>query len=83
MIDLVIVTPQGEEFNQEVDQVVVRGLEGDLAIMTSTAPLVTPLAPGQVAIYQGTQVKRGTHSEGYVSVKDDKATLVTDDLDWE
>lgn len=84
MIDLKVVTPYGLGYEGQVKRVVVRGSEGDLALMNSTAPLVTPLAIGKIRVtFENGGSKVGNISSGYVSMKDDQATVVSDAFEWE
>ncbi len=47
-IHLEIVTPEGKNFSDEVDIVVAPGIEGELGVLSSHAPLVTTLNPGEL-----------------------------------
>ncbi|MDO5036757.1 MAG: ATP synthase F1 subunit epsilon [Tissierellia bacterium] len=84
MIRLIIVTPEREVCNQDVDRVIVRGSEGDLAFMESTAPLVTPLRIGHIHAFdlEGNKMS-GANSQGYVTMKDNVATVLTDTFEWD
>lgn len=83
MISLKIVTPDGTGWQGEVDRVVVRGVEGDLAMMKSTAPIVTPLAIGHLRVFNedGSEWIAAV-TDGYVSMKDDVCTVATDAFEW-
>lgn len=84
MIRLRVVTPHGNGFEEEVKRVIVRGSEGDLALMKSTAPIVTPLAIGKIRVFfQDGKEREGNLSSGYISMKDDLATVVTDAFEWD
>lgn len=84
MIQLRVVTPYGNGFQGEVKRVIARGVEGDLAFMKGTAPLVTPLAIGKMTVIFADGKKRvGNISSGYVSMKNDVLTLVSDAFEWE
>jgi F-type H+-transporting ATPase subunit epsilon len=47
------VSPERVLFSGEVDQVDLPGVEGDMGILADHAPLVTPLRPGIITIYNG------------------------------
>ncbi|MEM1294805.1 MAG: ATP synthase F1 subunit epsilon [Verrucomicrobiota bacterium] len=47
-IHLEIVTPEGKNFSDEVEIVVAPGVEGELGVLASHAPLVTTLQPGEL-----------------------------------
>jgi F-type H+-transporting ATPase subunit epsilon len=47
------VSPERVLFSGEVDQVDLPGVEGDMGILADHAPLVTPLRPGILTIFNG------------------------------
>ena len=47
------VSPERVLFSGDVDQVDLPGVEGDMGILAEHAPLVTPLRPGILTIYNG------------------------------
>ncbi|MCF6465055.1 F0F1 ATP synthase subunit epsilon [Clostridium sp. Cult2] len=79
---LKIVTPDRAFFSDEVDRVIVRGIEGDLAVLKNRAPLVTPLAIGKVRITKDGKERVAAIVDGYLSVQKDKTTIVTDSAEW-
>lgn len=82
MLYLEIVTPDKPFFSEEIEMVIVRGMEGDLAIMKGRAPITTPLKIGKVRIFQNGVEKIAAVVDGYISVVDDKATIVTEAAEW-
>lgn len=82
MLQLEIVTPDKLFFSEEVKMVIVRGIEGDLAILKNRAPITTPLKIGQVRIDQGGEERVAAVVDGYISVSDNKATIVTESAEW-
>lgn len=81
-IHLEIVTPDRSFFNEDVDRIIVRGIEGDLAILKGRTPIVTPLKIGKVRIFQNGNERIASVTEGYVSAIDDNITIVTDAAEW-
>lgn len=47
------VSPERVLFSGDVDQVDLPGVEGDMGILADHAPLVTPLRPGILTIFNG------------------------------
>lgn len=47
------VSPERVLFSGDVDQVDLPGVEGDMGILAGHAPLVTPLRPGILTIFNG------------------------------
>lgn len=81
-IHLKIVTPDGSFFDDQVDRLIVRGLEGDLAILKGRAPIVTPLKIGKVRIFQNDVEKVAAVTDGYISSANNNITIVTDAAEW-
>ncbi len=81
-IHLKIVTPDGSFFDDQVDSLIVRGLEGDLAILKGRAPIVTPLKIGKVRIFQNDVEKVAAVTDGYISSANNNITIVTDAAEW-
>lgn len=79
---LEIVTPDKSFFSDEVEMVIVRGIEGDLAILENRAPLITPLAIGKVRIFKDDEEKVAAIVDGYVTVTKEKTTIITDAAEW-
>lgn len=52
-VTLKIITPRRVVFEDDVDLVVVRGVQGDLAILPHHTPLLTPLKAGIARIKRG------------------------------
>ena len=73
-----IVTPERKCFSDEVDMVIVRGAEGDLAILKGRSPLLTPLGIGKIRIIKGEKERVMTSVGGYVSVTKEATTIIAD-----
>jgi F-type H+-transporting ATPase subunit epsilon len=82
MFHLDIVTPYRQFFSEEVEMVIVRGLEGDLAILSGKSPITTPLRIGKIRIFQEGVERIAAVVDGYISVIDDKTTIVTEAAEW-
>lgn len=82
MFDLEIVTPDRLFFSEKAEMVIVRGLEGDLAILKGRTPITTPLKIGQVRITQNGKERIAAVVNGYISVLGDKTTIVTEAAEW-
>ncbi|MBU5427832.1 F0F1 ATP synthase subunit epsilon [Tissierella pigra] len=77
-----IVTPDNLFFSDKVEMVIVRGIDGDLAVLKGRAPITTPLRIGKVRVFQEGKERVAAISDGYVSVQDDKVTIVTESAEW-
>ncbi len=81
---LEIVTPDRLFFNDEIERVIVRGTEGDLAVLKNRAPLVTPLKIGKIKILKDKdgEEKIATCTSGYIKVTKEKTVIITDACEW-
>ncbi|MNJ42573.1 ATP synthase epsilon chain [compost metagenome] len=75
---LEIVTPEHIVFSQEVDSVAVRGVEGELGVLASHIPLVTPLQVAPItAKANGKTVSIAVHG-GFVEVQGKKVIILAE-----
>jgi F-type H+-transporting ATPase subunit epsilon len=77
-LQLEIVTPESKAFSEEVDMVVLPGVEGELGILPLHVPLMTRLLPGEVRITQGLKEIELVVGNGFVEVTHDKVSILTD-----
>jgi len=77
-LQLEIVTPEAKTFSEEVDMVVLPGVEGELGILPLHVPLMTRLLPGEIRITQGQKQVELVVGNGFVEVMPDKVSILTD-----
>lgn len=73
-----IVTPERRALSEEVDSVVVPGIDGEMGILKAHAPLVSTLRPGELRYIKGgveTSLAIGT---GIVEISYDRISVLTD-----
>jgi len=75
---LEIVTPEARTFSEDVDMVVLPGVEGELGILPMHVPLMTRLLPGEVRITQGEKHIELVVGSGFVEVTQTKVSILTD-----
>jgi len=75
---LEIVTPERKVFAQEVNMVIVRGIQGELGIMPGHIPLVTPLQIGPLRVKTGSQESIIAVNGGFVEVRKDKVVVLAE-----
>jgi F-type H+-transporting ATPase subunit epsilon len=73
---LEVVSPDGRVFADDVDSVVVPGIEGELGILPHHTPLVTALGTGELRIRQSGTVQFMLISGGFVEVRPDKVVVL-------
>ncbi|EOC99445.1 F0F1 ATP synthase subunit epsilon [Caldisalinibacter kiritimatiensis] len=79
---LEIVTPDRKFFEDKVEMVIVRGIEGDIGILKNHTPLVTPLDIGKIRIKQNGEFRIAAVASGYIEVAKEKTTIIADAAEW-
>ena len=73
-----IVTAEGVVHSDEVDLLVVPGIDGEMAILPSHAPLMTMLQPGELIVRKGGEDTPIFVSGGFFELMNDKVTILAD-----
>ena len=78
MLRLEIVTPDAKTFSDDVDSVVIPGIEGEMGILPLHVPLMTQLQPGELRVMKGGVETRLAVGEGFVEISGAKVAILTD-----
>ena len=78
MVRLEIVTPESKSFSDDVDSVVIPGVEGELGVLPMHAPLMTLLEPGELRVMKNGEEIRLAVGEGFVEITQEKIAVLTD-----
>ena len=80
---LIITTPDGSVFDDNAEALIVRGTEGELAVMAGHVPFITAVRAGECKIVLSeTQQKIATIGGGILTVQNSKTTLLCSDFKW-
>ncbi len=80
---LIISTPDGSVFDGDAISLIVRGTEGELAVMAGHIPFITAVKPCECKIVlSGAQEKLATIGGGILTVQKDTTTLLCSDFKW-
>ncbi len=78
-----ISTPDGMLFDGSVAEILLRGSDGDLAVLAGHIPFATAVMPGDVKITLEDDSVRIGHTEGgLLSVGKDMVTLLSSSFQW-
>ncbi|MEM7383598.1 MAG: ATP synthase F1 subunit epsilon [Verrucomicrobiota bacterium] len=77
-MQLEIVTPEKKVFSDQVDSVVVPGVEGEMEILPQHEATVTTLMPGSLIYRKGGQSEELAVGEGLVEITLDGVNILTD-----
>ncbi len=75
---LEIVTPEGSAFSDDVDSVVIPGVEGEFGVLAQHMPLMTQIKPGELNVRKGLQEFDLAVGSGFVEVLGDRVSVLTD-----
>ncbi|QXM06704.1 F0F1 ATP synthase subunit epsilon [Crassaminicella indica] len=79
---LEIVTPDRRFFEGQVERIVVRTIQGDMGILKDHMFTVSPLEIGVLKIKQNGKYKEAACAGGFIQIKEDKTTIITDSAEW-
>lgn len=75
---LEIVTPEHVVFSQQVDNVIVRGIEGEFGVLAGHVPLVTPLQVAPIIVKAGSNRTTIAVHGGFIEVQKEKAIILAE-----
>ena len=78
MLRLEIDAPEAKTYSDDVDSVVIPGIDGELGVLPLHAPLMTQLEPGELRVLKGGQELRLAVGEGFVEITPEKVAVLTD-----
>lgn len=75
---LQIVTPEKIVYDDDIDEILVETVEGQIGILQNHVRLLTKLVPGELTIKKGTHSQHLAATGGFLEVGDNKATILAD-----
>jgi F-type H+-transporting ATPase subunit epsilon len=81
MVDVEVLTPEGEVFCGEVRQVSTRTAVGELGILANHAPLLAALRPTELRLHvSDSETKRYAQAHGWLQVFGNHAKLLVEEV---
>lgn len=77
-LKLEIVTPEEKIYSEDVEMVTLPGSEGELGVYPNHVPVLTALKPGELRIVKGGKQSAMAIGEGFVEIKGDSISILTD-----
>jgi F-type H+-transporting ATPase subunit epsilon len=77
-LTLEIVTPEEKIYSENVEMVTLPGTEGELGVYPNHVPVLTALKPGELRIVKDGQQSAMAIGEGFVEIKGDAVSILTD-----
>jgi F-type H+-transporting ATPase subunit epsilon len=81
MIDIKVVTPEGQLFSESADIIVVRNSSGEQAILQDHTPIVVTINPGYVRLYRNNETFYVTIIGGFLEFSNNVATVVAQEAE--
>jgi F-type H+-transporting ATPase subunit epsilon len=80
MLDVEVLTPEGEVFEGEVQQVSTRSETGELGILANHAPLLAALRPTELRLHvSDSEVRRYAQAHGWLQIFGNRARLLVEE----
>ena len=80
---LIISTPDGSVFDDEAISLIVRGTEGELAIMAGHIPFITAVKPCECKLTLADESEKSASiGGGIITVQKNITTLLCSDFNW-
>jgi F-type H+-transporting ATPase subunit epsilon len=80
MVDVEVLTPEGEVFSGEVRQVSTRTAVGELGILANHAPLLAALKPTELRLHvSDSETRRYAQAHGWLQVFGNRAKLLLEE----
>jgi F-type H+-transporting ATPase subunit epsilon len=77
-LKLEIVTPEEKIYSEDVEMVTLPGSEGELGVYPNHVPVLTALKPGELRIVKDGRETAMAVGEGFVEIKTDGVSILTD-----
>lgn len=77
-----IVTPEKSFYDENVDRVLFKTTEGDIAVLYGHINLTTTLTSGTAIIYKDDQEIPAVLHGGFAEIKKDRVTILADAAEW-
>ena len=77
-LKLEIVTPEATVYSQEVEYVILTGVEGQMTVLPEHSRLMTQLVPGEMVVRRGGQDEFLAVGEGLVRITGESVEVLTD-----
>ncbi len=79
---LEIAAPDGKRFSGEAEQLSVRSISGEIAILAGHIPYVTALRSGECRVYVDGEIRRAEVTGGFLTVSSDAVRLLSTEFRW-
>ncbi len=75
---LEIVTPDARAYSDDVEMVVIPGVEGEMGVLPNHVPVMTQIHPGELVVTKGGKATHLAIGEGFVEITQEGVNVLTD-----
>ncbi|HSU86558.1 MAG TPA: ATP synthase F1 subunit epsilon [Chthoniobacterales bacterium] len=75
---LEIVTPEAKAYSEDVEMVVLPGMDGELGVYPQHVPVLTTLKPGELRVFKSGHETSLAVGEGFAEITGDSISVLTD-----
>ncbi|HKP93540.1 MAG TPA: ATP synthase F1 subunit epsilon [Chthoniobacterales bacterium] len=75
---LEIVTPEAKAYSEDVEMVVLPGMDGELGVYPQHVPVLTTLKPGELRVFRSGRETSLAVGEGFAEITGDSISVLTD-----
>lgn len=75
---LEIVTPESKAYSDDVEFVVLPGIDGEMGVYPLHVPLMTQIVPGELVVTKSGQTHHLAVGEGFVEVTQERVNVLVD-----
>ena len=80
MVDVEVLTPEGEVFSEEIEMLSTRTAVGSIGILANHEPLLAMLEPAELRLYRSeTDVVSFAQAEGYLQFAENRALVLVEE----
>lgn len=80
--ELSIMTPERQFFAGQVEALTVTGMDGQMTVLASHAPMVVSLDVGEIAIKQDGKWREAANTEGFMEVLPEGVVMFVQACEW-
>ncbi len=75
-IHIEVIQPTQTKINEDVDHVIIPGVEGDIGVSLDHTPLITKIRTGALFLYNGTDIEKYAIHDGFATIENNSVKIV-------
>ncbi|NQV19753.1 MAG: ATP synthase F1 subunit epsilon [Armatimonadetes bacterium] len=75
-IHLEVIQPTQTKINEDVDHIIIPGVEGDIGVSLDHTPLITKIRSGILFLYNGSNIEKYAIHDGFATIENNTVIIV-------